>query len=347
MKNQLMKAGIWYAPYDVRIEEVPIPEIDDDGVLIKTRATLTCGTDVKTYKRGHPNVKPGQFFGHEIAGDIVEIGKNVTGFTVGDRVVTHNTAPCGRCFFCKSGRNDGLCEDKAWIKGGHAEYCAVPGRIVKINLFHIPDDVSYKAAALTEPFSCAVYGADMTNISFDDTVVILGAGPIGLMIALLMKKKGARVIHADFSKPRLDISKKLGTDITVSLGGVEDHVAKIRALTPDGRGADAVIDATGIPKAWENAIGIVRKAGFVNLFGGCEPGTSINVDTYRIHYDGITITGFFHTTPKHVQIANDMINRHEIPEDIFITKEYPFEQLIEAIDAHANQDGVKNALIYK
>ena len=275
-----------------------------------------------------------------------KIGKNVTGFKLGDRVVTHNSAPCGKCFFCKNGRNDGLCEDMAWIQGGHAEYCGVPGRIVKMNLFHIPDDVSYKAAALTEPFSCAVYGADMTPVSFNDTVVILGAGPIGLMIALLMKKKGARVIQADFSNSRLEISKKLGVNITVGLKDVEDHVATIRALTPQGRGADAVIDATGIPKAWENAIGIVRKAGFVNLFGGCKPGTSISVDTYRIHYDGIMVTGYFHTTPKHVKMANDMINNHEIPEDLFITKEYPFERLIEAIEAHANQDAVKNALVY-
>ena len=155
------------------------------------------------------------------------------------------------------------------------------------------------------------------------------------------------MIHADFSDSRLEISKKLGVDMTFGLAGVEDHVAAIRALTPEGRGADAVIDATGIPKAWENAIGIVRKAGFVNLFGGCKPGTTISVDTYRIHYDGIIITGYFHTTPRHVKMANDMINHHEIPEDLFITREYPFEKLIDAIEAHANQDAVKNALIYK
>lgn len=346
MQATMMKAALWYGPDDVRIEQIPVPEIDDDSVLIKTRVSLTCGTDVKTYHRGHPSVKPGGNFGHEIAGDIVKVGKNVTGFVVGDRVVSHNTAPCGTCFYCKSGRNDGSCENKARIQGGHSEYVAVPGPIVKMNLFHIPDDVSYKAAALTEPLSCAVYGADMTKTSFNDTVVILGAGPIGLMIAMLMKKKGAYVIHADFSAPRLDVSKRLGTDQIVDLSNTDDAVAALRARTPEGRGADAVIDATGQPAAWENCIRIVRKGGYVNLFGGCKPGTTITVDTQRIHYDGLTIAGFFHTTPKHVKMANDLINSHQIPEDIFITAEYPFERLVDAIEAHSNQQGIKNAIIY-
>ena len=203
-----MKAALWYAPLDVRFVDVPVPEIDDKGVLIKTKVTLTCGTDVKTYKRGYPGEKPGATFGHEVAGEIVKVGKDVEGFKVGDRVVTHNTAPCGSCYYCKIGRN--------------------------------------------EPFSCAVYGADMTPVHFGDYVVILGAGPIGLMIAMLMKKKGAKVIHADFSAKRLEVSKSLGTDIVFDLTGVEDPVKEIRALTPDGRGADSAIDASGQPAAWEN-----------------------------------------------------------------------------------------------
>ena len=339
-----MKAALWYAPLDVRFVDVPVPEIDDKGVLIKTKVTLTCGTDVKTYKRGYPGEKPGATFGHEVAGEIVKAGKDVEGFKVGDRVVTHNTAPCGSCYYCKIGRNDGECESLVRIKGGHSQYVAVPDQIVKTNLFHVPDQVPYKAAALVEPFSCAVYGADMTPVHFGDYVVILGAGPIGLMIAMRMKKKGAKVIHADFSAKRLEVSKSLGTDIVFDLTGVEDPVKEIRALTPDGRGADSAIDASGQPAAWENAINIVRKAGFVNLFGGCKAGTTITVDTHRIHYDGVTLTGFYHTTPRHVQMAADMIINGEIPVDTFVTGEYPWEQLIEAVEAHGRQEGIKNAI---
>lgn len=343
----MMKVAIWHGPEDVRIEERPIPEIDDNSVLIKTRVSLTCGTDVKTFHRGHPSVKPGGTFGHEVAGDIVKAGKNVKNFKVGDRVVPHNTGVCGKCFYCKSGRPDGSCEDKARIVGGHSEYVVVPGRIVELNMFHIPEGVPYKAAALTEPFSCAVYGADMTKTSYNDTVVILGAGPIGLMIAMLMKMKGARVIHADFSAPRLEVSKSLGTDMTFDLTGVDDPVKALRELTPGKRGADATIDATGQPAAWEQCIDIVRKGGYVNLFGGCKPGTKISVDTQRMHYDGLTLAGFFHTTPWHVKMANDLINAGKIPVDTFVTGEFPFARLEDAIRAHSSQKGIKSAIIYE
>ena len=167
------------------------------------------------------------------------------------------------------------------------------------------------------------------------------------MIAMLIKKKGGIVIHADYSEARLAVSKQLGTDITVDLNNIDDPVKELRALTPGGRGADVTIDATGVPEAWENCINIVRKAGFVNLFGGCKSGTSVNIDTHRIHYDGLTISGFFHTTPKHVMIANDLINRHEISEDIFVTAEYPLEKIVDAIEAHGRQEGIKNAILYE
>ncbi len=345
--TEMMRAAIYYGPEDVRIEEIPMFPCDDDSIIIKVKASLTCGTDVKTYKRGHPSMKPGMTFGHEAAGIVYKKGKNVVGFEIGDRVATHSAAMCGNCFYCKSGRNDGCCENRVRIKGGHSEYVYVPGPVVKQNLFHIPDDVSYKAAALTEPLSCAMYGADMTEFKYGDTVVIMGAGPIGLMIALIIKKRGAHVIQADFSADRLETAKKLGVDKTVILNNEMDIVKILRDLTPEGRGADAVVDATGQPVAWENCVMIARKGGYINLFGGCKPGTKVSIDTHAMHYGGLTIRAFFHTTPRHVMMANNMINNHEIPEDLFITGEYKFENLLDALNAHANQQGIKNAIIYE
>lgn len=342
-----MRTAIWYAPEDVRIEERPIPEIDADSVLIKVKVSLTCGTDVKTYFRGHPIIRPGMAFGHEAAGIVVKMGKNVRGFQVGDRVVPHNSAPCHICFTCKTGRDDGMCENRTRMAGGHAEYLVVPGPIVRENLFHIPDDVDFKAAALTEPLSCAMYCADMTHFSYGDTVIILGAGPIGLMIAMMMKKMGAHIIQADYSAERLLVAEKLGVEKTVRLFEGIDVVSTLRDLTPAKRGGDAVIDATGQPLAWENCIRMARKGGYVNLFGGCKTGTKIEIDTQLIHYSGLTIAGFFHTTPRHVKMANDMINHHEIPVDLFVTGEFQFDQLIEALTAHAKQMGIKNAIFYE
>lgn len=345
--KEKMRMAIWYGPEDVRIEERDMFDLEDDAVIMKVKVSLTCGTDVKTYKRGHPNYRPGITFGHEAAGIVYKKGKNVQNFEIGDRIVPHSAAMCGNCYYCKTGRNDGCCEHRVRIIGGHSEYVYIPGVIVRQNLFKIPKDVSYKAAALTEPLSCAMYAADMTKFSYGDCVVVMGAGPIGLMISMIVKKMGAHVIQTDFSQSRLEVSKKLGIDTTVLLNNDMDVVKTIRALTPEGRGADAVIDATGQPVAWENCINISRKGGYINLFGGCKPGTTITIDTERMHYGGLTIAAFFHTTPKHVMMANNMINHHEIPEDIFVTGEYKFEDLIEALEAHANQIGVKNALIYE
>lgn len=342
-----MKAAIYYGPMDVRIEDVAIPQITDEDVLIRTRVSLTCGTDVKTYKRGHPSFKQGDFFGHEVAGDIIQVGKNVHFFKEGMRVVTHNTAPCGTCFYCKRGRPDGLCENKVRIIGGHSEYVLVPGRIVKQNMYVIPDDIPYKAAALLEPLACAIYGVSSTPTQMGDVVAVIGAGPLGLMISALLKIKGCMVIQCDYSQPRLEIAKKMQVDIVVDLNDVEDQVQAIKKYAYDGRGADAVIDATGVPEVWEKEVLMVHPAGFVNFFGGCKPGSKVTIDTGKLHYDGITVFGVYHTTPKHVEMAYKLICNKQIRWDLLITRELPFSSLFEALELHATQTGVKNAILYQ
>lgn len=340
-----MKQALWYAPLDVRIEEVPIPEIGPDDVLIKTRVSLTCGTDVKTYRRGHPQVKAPAPFGHEVAGDIVKVGSNVEKFRVGMRVVTHNTAPCGECFFCKENRPQ-LCKDTAWISGGHSEYVRVPGPIVRQNMFEIPDDVPYKMAALTEPFSCAVSGVERTPIELGDIVAVNGAGPLGLMIAALLKIKGCTVIQCDASDERLEIAKGFGVDHVININDVEDQVQAVKALTPYNMGVDVAFEVVGHPKIWEMTVEMVRNGGYANLFGGCKENTRFSIDTARIHYDEVTVFGIFHTTPKYVKLANDLICSGKIDLSPIITREMPFDDLMKAIELHGNQDGLKNALIY-
>lgn len=341
-----MKQTFWYAPGEIRTEEVPVPEIDDDSLLVKNRVSLTCGSDVKEYKRGYPGFVPGQPLGHEFAGDVVEVGKKIEGFRPGDRVMTMNTAACGNCFFCKTGRDDGSCQHMVKISGGFAEYVKVPGAIVRQNMFHIPDDISYQAAALLEPLSCSAYTADMVPVRLGDTVCVIGAGPCGLMIAKMLKMRGCRVIQADLSAERLEASRKMGIDVQINFTGCGDPVGAVRALTPEGMGPDSVVEATGFPEVWETAINMVRKCGYVSLFGGCKSGTTITIDTGRIHYDGITIQGFYHTTSRHVLMARDLILAKAFDENLLITRQMPYERLQEALELHYRQDGLKNAILY-
>ena len=203
-----MLRAVLYKEKELRIEEAPIPEVGDDEVLVKNKVSTTCGTDVKIYKRGYPLLTPPHPFGHEYSGVIAAVGKNVKKFKEGDRVAVHNTAPCGHCYFCKKGQFS-MCEDMLFNRGSYAEYVKVPGRIVEQNMFKLDDTISHKTASLMEPFSCAVYGIDNCPIQQGDTVIVNGAGPIGLMFARLAVLRGGKVIVSDMKENRLETARKL------------------------------------------------------------------------------------------------------------------------------------------
>jgi len=186
-----MKAFLFYAPGDIRFEEIARPAAGAGEVVVEIKAALTCGTDLKTYKRGHPLLikEIPSVFGHELAGVIAEIGPGVQGFAVGQRVVAANSAPCGRCFYCRRERTS-LCEHLEFLNGAYAEFITIPARIVEKNLLPIPDGVTFRQAALTEPLACAVHGIERSKVKLGDTVCIIGQGPIGLMFTQLA---GSRV----------------------------------------------------------------------------------------------------------------------------------------------------------
>jgi len=340
-----MKVAMLYGPADVRIEARDIPPVGDGEVLARVRAALTCGTDVKTYKRGYALFKPPCPFGHEWAGDVVAVGKNVTKFKEGMRVVGHNTAPCGTCFYCKKGYPS-MCENfkTNLLLGAYAEYIKVPTSIVDINLFEIPDEIPYKLAALLEPLSCVVYGVDQIGIQLGDRVVINGAGPIGLMFVGLAKIKGAKVFSCDLSEERLSVAQKMGAGELINVSKVKDQVEAVQELT-GGRGVDVAIEATGIPEVWEKTMYMARKAGKVLLFGGCKPGTSITVPTELLHYSQLTLKGVFHTTPSHVEIAFNLITHNIINTNLLVSDELPLDKIVEALKLHMNQEAIKVAVI--
>ena len=300
-----MRAAVFYGFDDLRMEDVPTPVPGPGEILMKNISALTCGSDLKQYHRGSPKLssfgsKP--IFGHESAGIVAAVGEGVEGFKVGDRIAPHNSAPCHKCYYCKLGITS-MCEHPTFIKSAWSEYRLLPASIVRENVFHIPDNISFRSAALLEPLGSAVQGIEMAYIQLMDTVVINGAGPLGLMMAKVALLRGAYVIQTDISEYRLGQAKKLGVNETINVKEVDDQVKAVLALTPEGRGADAVIDATGLPEIWEKNLFMARKGGTVVEFGGLKGGTKVNLDATLIHYNQLNIKGTFHTTPRIVEQA--------------------------------------------
>ena len=343
--NKKMKAQLFYGIKDVRYEEVEIPKVGSSEILARVKSALTCGSDLKTYKRGHPTmIEKGSVFGHEWAGDIVEVGNKVENFKVGDRIVAVNSAPCFKCYYCKL-QHYSMCENIIYNNGAYAEYIKVPSNILAINTLKIPDDIDYKEAALTEPLACVVHGAEESNINTGDVVAINGAGPIGLLWVALSKLKGARVISTDLSEERLSYAKDFGADYIINAKKVNDQVNAVKELTDEGKGVDVAVDATGFPKVWEMTILMSRKGGTVNLFGGCPPDTSINIDTKLLHYSELTIKGVYHHTPFYVKKAFKLITSRQINAMKFITADMPLEKLIDALELMGKQKGIKYNII--
>jgi L-iditol 2-dehydrogenase len=340
-----MKAVMFYAPGDIRYEETARPIAGPGEVLVEIKVALTCGTDLKTYRRGHPVLikKTPSVFGHEWAGVIAELGRGVEGFSVGQRVVAPNSAPCGRCFYCRRGRLS-LCENLILLNGAYAEYIAVPARIVEQNLIAIPDDVPFRLAPLAEPLACAIHGIERSKIQLGDTVSVIGHGPIGLMLTRLAKLKGARVIVVGRNPIKLDKARDFGADELVDLRQVPDPVAAVRSLTPGNRGVDVAIEAVGTPETWEQAIAMARPGAVVNLFGGCKGGTHIKVDTRRLHYDELEIIGVFHHTPRYVRTALSLIASRQIDAETLIMHDMPLEKLEEAFELMTSGATLKVAI---
>jgi L-iditol 2-dehydrogenase len=344
--SRKMKAAMYYGIGDVRYEETDIPEIGPGELLVKVGTALTCGTDVKTYKRGHPLLikHTPALFGHEYAGTIEVVGEGVKDYKVGMRVVATNSAPCGDCFFCNRDMPN-LCAKlkDSLVNGAFAEYIRVPEAVVQWNTHQIPDSLSFRDAALTEPLACVVHGIEEANIKLGDSVVVIGAGPIGQMLIMLAKKNGAStVIASDLAKLRRDIALKAGADIVID-PSKEDPVEEVKQET-SGMGADVVIEAVGIPQTWEQAVDMTRDAGTTVLFGGAASGTKFELDTGRFHYGQLTIKGVFHLKPRHVKQALKHIITGDVNPDLLISHEMPIEKITEALEMMGAGETMKVAI---
>ena len=339
-----MLAAVLIKPGQIQMQEVKRPKAGLGEVVLKIEASLTCGTDIKAFRRGHPKMPMPTLFGHEFSGTVVEVGEGVSRFKVGDQVMSVHSAPCNTCFYCKKGQQN-LCESimDTKILGGYAEYIKLPRHILEQNAFLKPSNISFTEAAMLEPLACVVYGLEQFSITEDDVVAVLGAGPIGLLQVSALKAYGVKkTILCGRHKNRLDMGLSLGAEKIIDVDK-SDPMKGILAET-DSRGADLVIESTGKPDVWESTLSLVRKGGNVLLFGGCPGGTNACFDTARLHYDEITLKGVFHFTPSAVKKASEILSSGKINVRPLITAELPLKDLQKAFDLLMAGEGIKYAI---
>jgi L-iditol 2-dehydrogenase len=341
-----MMAAVLYGKEHLQVEPVAVPTIGSGDILVRVKVALTCGTDVKVFRRGYHArmIVPPAVFGHELAGDVVAVGEGVSRFSVGDRVVAANSAPCEKCFYCRKGLAN-LCEDLLFNNGAYAEYIRIPERIVELNTYPIPEHVGYQDAALVEPLACVVRGFDETLPRAGDTIAILGLGPIGLMFVKLAKLYGCRVIALGRRKTQLDRAAALGADELITAQDDVDPVKTVRSLT-QGRGVDIAIEAVGKPQVWQWAVNMVRRGGTVNFFGGCPNDSRVALDTNLLHYSEITCKATFHHTPAYIRKALALVCAGHITASFFVNREEPLANLLDVMRHLMSHNGhLKTAIV--
>lgn len=344
-----MTAAVLYGQQDIRIEQVPVPEPAAGEIVVAVKAALTCGTDLKVYRRGYhaKMLIPPALFGHELAGVVESVGEGVTNFRVGDRVVALNSAPCGECFFCER-EQPNLCEDILFNNGAYAQFLRVPARIVQKNTLLLPEEMAFEHAALTEPLACVVHGINESEAALriepGDTVVVIGAGPIGLMYMNVAQMKGYRVIAVVKHAAQVELARHFGAAEVVLTTATDDPVAAVRALTPHGRGVDLAIEAVAQPMTWEWAVDMVRAGGLVNFYGGPPAGTKVALDTNRLHYSDLTLKASFHHTPKAVRQAFALIADPRFHAADLITDHAPLAELDRVLQGFLSRTSATHAI---
>jgi L-iditol 2-dehydrogenase len=336
-----MRAAVFHGPGDLRFEEVPIPTPARGEVVVKIEAALTCGTDVKTLRRGHPVMIPHvpTVFGHELAGTVTAVGAGVHGVSEGDRLAAANSAPCGDCPLCLAGRPN-LCEDLLFVNGAYGEYIALPPRLVAKNVVRLAAGTPARRVAFAEPLACAMLGIERGRVEDGQTVIVFGHGPLGCLLAMVAAARKCRVIVVGKRGWRLERVRALRVAECVDAHATADLVGDLRAMT-GGRGAEVTIDATGRPEVWEQAIAAVGRGGCVVLFGGCAPGTVVQVDTRRAHYEELSLVGAFHHTPALIRHAVEALEAGVIDPDPLVTHTMALPDVRRALELMAGGEALK------
>lgn len=346
-----MRAAVLTGPGRVDVVERPVPTIAADELLVQVRAASICGTDLRIAEHGHFRLPAGtpRVLGHETAGVVVETGADVTGWAVGDRVSVTPNVGCGHCRFCRRGLNN-MCPDyEAFgitLDGGFAEYLRVPGRaLARGNVFRLPASVGFREAAMVEPFSCCLRGQQALHVGYDDVVVIIGAGPIGLFNVALAKLAGARtVIVANRSTPRLQAAKEAGADVLVAVA--EEDLAAVVDRETGGAGADVVITCVSSPEVQSAAVELLGTHGRLNFFAGLGNGAPVPIDTNRLHYRGLLLTGTTGSSNADYEQALALVAGGRVDLAPLVSRTFDVAEIQEAMAHAASGQGLKAMVVF-
>jgi L-iditol 2-dehydrogenase len=359
-----MRAAVLYGKEDVRVEEIQPAALKPGEVRIQIQAALTCGTDLKVFRRGYHArmIVPPAVFGHELSGIVSEVHPpslrygatsspsafaplrrdKQSSVKVGDRVVVANSAPCGECFHCRN-QQENICDDLLFLNGAYAESIVVPARIVEKNVLRLKPETAFADAALVEPLACVVQGIEDVKLRNSQHVLVVGAGPIGLMFVALARQIGCEVTVAGRRAVRLEAATRLGANHVIDIGDGNNLAAKVRDVSKAH--FDVVIEAVGNPAVWEASVHLVRKGGTVNFFGGCPAGTTVTLDTTLIHYSDLTLLASFHHTPRTIRRALEFIEAGVICAKDFVNGECSLSELPQLLKSMTEGNRVVKTLV--
>jgi L-iditol 2-dehydrogenase len=343
-----MKAVVYHGPEDIRIESVAVPSCAEDEIRVKVDACAVCGTDLKTYHHGNPRIKPPRVMGHEFTGVVEAVGSKVDGFAPGERVVMATSVSCGQCYYCERGWTN-LCVEVAPMgfsyDGGMAEYVTIPATAIRHgHVVKVPESVKAVHAALAEPVSCTVNCAENCHIQEGDTVVVIGAGPMGIINACVAREFGAKkIVLAEINETRLKKAEAFGCDLLVN-SAKEDLTTVVKDAT-DGIGADVVIVAAPAAQPQEQALDMVRKRGTVCLFASLPAGKSmLSLDSRTIHYGEIRVVGTSDSTSAQVAKAVELISGGSLPVDRLASHILSLDDIFKAYDLMQSGEALRVVL---
>ena len=341
-----MKAAVLKGIENLEMEDISRPTPSPQEILIKVKACSICGTDIRVYHHGHKHMRFPRITGHELSGEIVEIGKRVEGHKLGEKVAIAPAIPCGRCHYCRRGMQS-MCINLTAIgyhyDGGFAEFMVVPEDAVRNGCVNtIPSELSFEEAALAEPLACAINGQQLSHIDLGNTVVVVGAGPLGCIHLQLAKAKGAsRTILVELSRERIDFAKKFAFPDIVINPSSENAIQRIKEET-EGRGADRIIVSCPSGKAQEESLSMVAPRGIINFFGGLPlDNPFIKFNSNLIHYGEFYVVGTHGSAPYHNELALSLISQEKVRIKELVTHRLPLERLEEGLALAESKKGMK------